>query len=178
MLALDSLIKRVSEERGQYNKFARIPNYGDDVKWLLDISKRLGLNYLYLYIEKVLSAPILSPFLLQVLTFQIVLIEWFALNIILFLSGFGPRMRQILCPTKFSRLPGITRLQATSTRQRKFTTANQPLLRLLQHLLLPEVVSHCTSRLWRFHLDSQACQTGIFVDATWNSCVWPPFRKN
>ena len=41
MLALESLGRRVSEERWQF-KFARNPNYGDDVRWLLTISTKLG----------------------------------------------------------------------------------------------------------------------------------------
>jgi hypothetical protein len=48
MLALESLGRRVSEERPQF-KFARNPNYGDDVKWLMTISRKLG-NIVYIRI--------------------------------------------------------------------------------------------------------------------------------
>ena len=41
MLALECLGRRVSEERIQF-KFARNPNYGDDVRWLLGIATKLG----------------------------------------------------------------------------------------------------------------------------------------
>ena len=41
MLALENLGRRISEDRPQM-KFARNPSYGDDVKWLLSISKKLG----------------------------------------------------------------------------------------------------------------------------------------
>jgi hypothetical protein len=41
MLALENLGRRISEDRPQI-KFARNPSYGDDVKWLLSISKKLG----------------------------------------------------------------------------------------------------------------------------------------
>lgn len=41
MLALENLGRRISEDRPQM-KFARNPSYGDDVKWLLNISKKLG----------------------------------------------------------------------------------------------------------------------------------------
>jgi hypothetical protein len=43
MLALENLGRRISEDRPQM-KFARNPSYGDDVKWLLSISKKLGNN--------------------------------------------------------------------------------------------------------------------------------------
>jgi hypothetical protein len=49
MLALENLGRRISEDRPQM-KFARNPSYGDDVKWLLNISKKLGTPLrLYLY---------------------------------------------------------------------------------------------------------------------------------
>ena len=45
MLALENLGRKVSEERPQV-KFARNPNYGDDVKWLMTIAKKLGKSFL------------------------------------------------------------------------------------------------------------------------------------
>lgn len=41
MLALETLARRVHDDRPQA-KYARQPPYGDDVKWLLQISKKLG----------------------------------------------------------------------------------------------------------------------------------------
>jgi len=41
MLALENLGRRISEDRPQM-KFARNPSYGEDVKWLLSISRKLG----------------------------------------------------------------------------------------------------------------------------------------
>lgn len=42
MLALETLSRRVHDDRPQA-KYARNPPYGDDVKWLLRISKKLGM---------------------------------------------------------------------------------------------------------------------------------------
>ncbi len=68
MIALESLGRRVSEERNQF-KFARNPNYADDVKWLMSIAKKLGsltgLPYLQTFLNAVVNT-IVSPFLLQV----------------------------------------------------------------------------------------------------------------
>lgn len=41
MLALDTLSRRVHDDRPQA-KYARNPPYGEDVKWLLRVSKKLG----------------------------------------------------------------------------------------------------------------------------------------
>ena len=41
LLALENLGRKISEDRPQ-NKFAKNPSYGEDVKWLLQISRRLG----------------------------------------------------------------------------------------------------------------------------------------
>lgn len=41
MLALETLARRVHDDRPQA-KYARNPPYGEDVKWLLRVSKRLG----------------------------------------------------------------------------------------------------------------------------------------
>lgn len=41
MLALETLARRVHDDRPQA-KYARNPPYGEDVKWLLRISKKLG----------------------------------------------------------------------------------------------------------------------------------------
>ena len=43
MLALDSLGRQRDTERPQV-KYARNPNYGDDVRWLMKISRQLGKN--------------------------------------------------------------------------------------------------------------------------------------
>lgn len=41
MLAMETLARRVHDDRPQA-KYARNPPYGEDVKWLLRISKHLG----------------------------------------------------------------------------------------------------------------------------------------
>jgi hypothetical protein len=41
MLALESLGRRLNDERPAA-KFAKTPNYADDVKWLHSIAQRLG----------------------------------------------------------------------------------------------------------------------------------------
>lgn len=41
MLALECLGKRINEDRPQA-KFAKVPSYGEDVKWLHAISQKLG----------------------------------------------------------------------------------------------------------------------------------------
>lgn len=42
MLALETLARRVHDDRPQA-KYARNPPYGEDVKWLLRVSKKLGM---------------------------------------------------------------------------------------------------------------------------------------
>lgn len=41
MLALETLARRVHDDRPQA-KYARNPPYGEDVKWLLGVAKKLG----------------------------------------------------------------------------------------------------------------------------------------
>ena len=41
MLALESLGRRVSEDRPQV-KFSKTPSYGDDVRWLMTVARKLG----------------------------------------------------------------------------------------------------------------------------------------
>ena len=64
MLALETLGRRVSEDRPQ-NNFIRNPSYADDVKWLLNIAKKIGIPYLQNFLLCVL-ATVVSPYLLQV----------------------------------------------------------------------------------------------------------------
>lgn len=68
MLALENLGRRVSEDRPLV-KFARNPSYGDDVKWLLSIARKLGLAYLQNYLICVVNT-VVSPFLLQDLAYE------------------------------------------------------------------------------------------------------------
>jgi hypothetical protein len=49
MLAMETLARRVHDDRPQ-TKYARSPPYGEDVKWLLGIAKKLGKTYLDLYL--------------------------------------------------------------------------------------------------------------------------------
>jgi len=68
MLALETLGRRVSEDRPQ-NKFTRNPSYADDVKWLLNVAKKIGLPYLQNFLMCVM-ATVVSPYLLQDLTWE------------------------------------------------------------------------------------------------------------
>lgn len=63
MLALETLARRVHDDRPQA-KYARNPPYGEDVKWLLRISKRLGNQYLHQFCVCAVSS-IVSPFILH-----------------------------------------------------------------------------------------------------------------
>lgn len=62
MLALETLSRRVHDDRPQV-KYARNPCYGEDVKWLLQISLRMGTSYVQQYCASVVNA-VLSPFVL------------------------------------------------------------------------------------------------------------------
>ncbi|XP_032453263.1 zinc finger SWIM domain-containing protein 8 isoform X6 [Nasonia vitripennis] len=63
MLALETLARRVHDDRPQA-KYARNPPYGEDVKWLLRVSKRLGTQYLHQLCVTVVNG-IVSPFVLH-----------------------------------------------------------------------------------------------------------------
>lgn len=63
MLALETLARRLIEDRPQA-KYARNPPYGEDVKWLLRVSKRLGTQYLHQLCVTVVNS-IVSPFVLH-----------------------------------------------------------------------------------------------------------------
>ncbi|XP_030746209.1 zinc finger SWIM domain-containing protein 8 isoform X2 [Sitophilus oryzae] len=63
MLALDTLARRVHDDRPQA-KYARNPPYGEDVKWLLRISKHLGSHYLHHFCVCAVNS-IVSPFVLH-----------------------------------------------------------------------------------------------------------------
>lgn len=63
MLALEALARRVRDERAQA-RLARDPPYGEDVKWLLRVSKRLGTQYLHQFCVCTVNS-IASPFVLH-----------------------------------------------------------------------------------------------------------------
>ncbi|XP_034174231.1 zinc finger SWIM domain-containing dorado isoform X1 [Osmia lignaria lignaria] len=63
MLALETLARRVHDDRPQA-KYARNPPYGEDVKWLLRVSKRLGTQYLHQLCICTVNS-IISPFVLH-----------------------------------------------------------------------------------------------------------------
>ncbi|XP_055618684.1 zinc finger SWIM domain-containing protein 8 homolog [Toxorhynchites rutilus septentrionalis] len=63
MLALETLARRVHDDRPQA-KYARNPPYGEDVKWLLRVSKRLGTQYLHQFCVCAVNS-IVSPFVLH-----------------------------------------------------------------------------------------------------------------
>lgn len=62
MLAMETLARRVNDDRPQA-KYARNPSYGEDVKWLLLIAKKLGAQYVQEFCLCTLSA-VASPFVL------------------------------------------------------------------------------------------------------------------
>ncbi|KAH8274690.1 hypothetical protein KR018_010054, partial [Drosophila ironensis] len=63
MLAMETLARRVHDDRPQA-KYARNPPYGEDVKWLLRISKKLGTQYLHQFCICAVNS-IVSPFVLH-----------------------------------------------------------------------------------------------------------------
>lgn len=63
MLAMETLARRVHDDRPQA-KYARDPPYGEDVKWLLRVSKKLGTQYLHQYCMCAVNS-IVSPFVLH-----------------------------------------------------------------------------------------------------------------
>ncbi|CAG9559710.1 unnamed protein product [Danaus chrysippus] len=62
MLALETQARRVHDDRPQ-NKFGRNPPYGEHVKWLLRVSKRLGAQYLHQFCVCAVNS-VVSPFVL------------------------------------------------------------------------------------------------------------------
>lgn len=63
MLAMETLSRRVHDDRPQA-KYARNPPYGEDVKWLLQVSKKLGTQYLHQFCVCAVNS-IISPFVLH-----------------------------------------------------------------------------------------------------------------
>ncbi|PSN52082.1 hypothetical protein C0J52_03900, partial [Blattella germanica] len=63
MLALETLARRVHDDRPQA-KYARNPPYGEDVKWLLRVAKKLGTQYLHQFCVCAVNS-IVSPFVLH-----------------------------------------------------------------------------------------------------------------
>ncbi|RWS16893.1 zinc finger SWIM domain-containing protein 8-like protein, partial [Dinothrombium tinctorium] len=62
MLAMEILARRVHDDRPQA-KYARNPPYGEDVKWLLGIAKKLGTSYLQEFCICTVNS-VASPFIL------------------------------------------------------------------------------------------------------------------
>ncbi|UYV61045.1 ZSWIM8 [Cordylochernes scorpioides] len=63
MLAMDTLARRVHDDRPQA-KYSRNPPYGEDVKWLLAIAKKLGPSYLQDFCICTVNS-VASPFILH-----------------------------------------------------------------------------------------------------------------
>lgn len=63
MLALETLARRVHDDRPQA-KYARNPPYGEDVKFLLRVAKRLGTQYMHQICICAVNS-IVSPFVLH-----------------------------------------------------------------------------------------------------------------
>ncbi|XP_041485312.1 zinc finger SWIM domain-containing protein 8-like isoform X2 [Lytechinus variegatus] len=68
MLGIDTLARRVHDERTQ-SRFSPNPPYGEDIKWLMEISKRLGVSYVQQFCACVLSV-VVSPFVLHTITWE------------------------------------------------------------------------------------------------------------
>ncbi|KAK7073230.1 Zinc finger SWIM domain-containing protein 8 [Halocaridina rubra] len=68
MLALETLARRVHDDRPQA-KYARNPPYGEDVKWLLGVAKKLGQQYLHQFCMCSVNS-VVSPFVLQELAVE------------------------------------------------------------------------------------------------------------
>ena len=64
MLAMETLARKVHEDRPQ-TKYAKNPPNGEDVKWLLHVSMKLGHSYVQQFCVSAGNA-VFSPFLLQV----------------------------------------------------------------------------------------------------------------
>ncbi|XP_071440539.1 zinc finger SWIM domain-containing protein 8 homolog [Hetaerina americana] len=63
MLAMDTLARRVHDDRPQA-KYARNPPYGEDIRWLLLVSKKLGTQYLLQFCMCAVNS-VVSPFVLH-----------------------------------------------------------------------------------------------------------------
>ncbi|XP_035214833.1 zinc finger SWIM domain-containing protein 8-like isoform X3 [Stegodyphus dumicola] len=63
MLAMETLARRVHDDRPQA-KYARNPPYGEDVKWLLGVAKKLGTSYLQDFCICTVNS-VASPFVLH-----------------------------------------------------------------------------------------------------------------
>ncbi|ESO11610.1 hypothetical protein HELRODRAFT_190028 [Helobdella robusta] len=61
MLAMEAVSKRIHEDRPQV-KFSRNPSYGEDVKWLLEVTMEMGPSYIQHFITA--AASLMSPFIL------------------------------------------------------------------------------------------------------------------
>ncbi|XP_077534484.1 zinc finger SWIM domain-containing dorado isoform X3 [Haemaphysalis longicornis] len=62
LLAMETLARRVHDDRPQA-KYARNPPYGEDVKWLLGVAKKLGTSYLQEFCICTVNS-VASPFIL------------------------------------------------------------------------------------------------------------------
>ncbi|CAN7993338.1 unnamed protein product [Ixodes hexagonus] len=62
LLAMETLARRVHDDRPQA-KYARNPPYGEDVKWLLGVAKKLGTSYLQEFCICTVNS-VASPFVL------------------------------------------------------------------------------------------------------------------
>ncbi|GAB0088989.1 zinc finger SWIM domain-containing protein 8 [Sergentomyia squamirostris] len=63
MLAMETIARRIHDD-GRQSRYARDPPYGEDVKWLLRISKKLGTQYLHQFCISAVNS-IVSPFILH-----------------------------------------------------------------------------------------------------------------
>ncbi|KAH9502527.1 Zinc finger SWIM domain-containing protein 8 [Bulinus truncatus] len=68
MLAMETLSRKVHDDRPQ-TKYARNPPYGEDVKWLLSISIKLGTTFLQQFCASAVNA-VVSPFILYDLAME------------------------------------------------------------------------------------------------------------
>lgn len=62
MLAMETMGRRIHDERS-YVKYTQNPPYGDDVKWLLKMSRKLGMPYVQQFCMAAVQS-VVSPFVL------------------------------------------------------------------------------------------------------------------
>ncbi|KAG1663561.1 Zinc finger SWIM domain-containing protein 8 [Nymphon striatum] len=68
MLAMETLARKVHDDRPQA-KYARAPPYGEDVKWLFRVAKRIGTSYLQQFCITTVNS-VASPFVLQEIAWE------------------------------------------------------------------------------------------------------------
>lgn len=63
MLAMETMGRRIHDDNRNYVKYAQNPPYGDDVKWLFRIAKKLGFSHVQQFCHAA-AQSVVSPFIL------------------------------------------------------------------------------------------------------------------